>query len=67
MLGRFRDLTGLDATGADLHTLNAALRALYADGLQIGVKAPRRSIICMRDIIAELRPFATDFASFSHD
>jgi hypothetical protein len=43
------------------------LRTLNTDGLQIWVKAAAGAIIRMRNIITELRAFAADFASFSHD
>ena len=45
--GRFRDFARLDATGANLHSLHAALRTLNADGLQIRIKATRRAIVCV--------------------
>jgi hypothetical protein len=66
-LSRFSDFARLDATGANLHALNAALRTLHADGLQVGIKATRRAVIRVGNIIAELRAFAANFASFSHD
>lgn len=66
-LRRFSDFARLDATGANFHPLNASLRSLDSDRLQVGIKAPARAVVCVRDIIAELRSFATDFASFSHD
>ena len=63
----FGNFAGLDAAGANFHTLSAALRELDAYGLQVGIKTARRAIISMRDIIAELRAFAANFTSFSHD
>ena len=39
------DFARLDATGANLHALNAALRALHANGLQVGIKATARAVI----------------------
>jgi len=66
-LGGFCYFSGLNATGANFHSLRAALGLLHANGLQVGVETPRRSIVCMRDIVSELRTFAADFASFSHD
>jgi len=66
LLSRFRYFAGLDATGANLLALDSALRTLDADGLQVGVKAAARAIVCVRDIVSELRAFAADFASFSH-
>jgi hypothetical protein len=65
-LRRFGDLAGLDARGADLHADVAALRALDADGLKVGVEAAARAVVRVRDVIPELRPLAADFASFSH-
>ena len=44
-LSRLRDLAALDADGADLHADVAALRALDADGLQIGVKAAAGAVV----------------------
>jgi hypothetical protein len=65
-LSRLGDFACLDTTGANLQALNAALRALHAYGLQVGIKATPRAIVRVRDIITELRAFAADFASFSH-
>jgi hypothetical protein len=67
VLSRFGDFARFDATGANLLALDAALGALNADGLQVGIKATARAIISVGNIIAELRPFAANFASFSHD
>jgi hypothetical protein len=67
LLRCFSDFTGLDATGANPHALDASLRTLHTDGLQVWIKATARAIVSMRDIVTELRPFAADFASFSHD
>jgi len=67
MSGGFCDFSGLNATGANFHSLRAALGLLHANGLQVGIKTPRRSIVCVRDIVSELRTFAANFASFSHD
>jgi hypothetical protein len=66
-LSRLSDFPGLDTGGANLLTLGTAARPLHPDGLQIGVEAPPRPIVSVRDIVAELRPFTADFASFSHD
>jgi hypothetical protein len=67
VLSRFSDFARLDATGANLHALRAPLRTLHADGLQIWIKAARCAVIRVGNIITELRAFAADFASFSHD
>ena len=64
--GGFSNLAGLDAVCANLHALRATLRQLDPNRLQIWIKPTRRSIICVRDIIAELRTFPADFATFSH-
>ena len=65
--GCLSDFTGLDTTGANLLALDASLGALHADRLQVGIKATPRAVVRVGNIIAELRPFAADFASFSHD
>jgi hypothetical protein len=64
--GRFRDFARLDATGANLLTLDAAFGALNADGLQVRIEATARAIVSVRNIIAELWPFAADFTTFCH-
>ena len=64
--GRLRDLARLDAGRADLHANRPALRALDAYGLKVWVEAAARAVVRVRDVVAELRPLAADFASFSH-
>jgi hypothetical protein len=63
----FRDLVAFDATGANPHTHVAALRALHANFLQVGVETSAGAIVRVGDVITELRAFAADFASFCHD
>jgi hypothetical protein len=65
-LSSFGYLAGLDTTRANLHAFNAALRSLDANRLQVGIKPATSAVVCMRNIVTELRRFATDFASFSH-
>jgi hypothetical protein len=65
--GRLCDFTGLDTTGANLNALGTALGPLNPYGLKVWIEAAARPIVSVRDIIAELRAFAADFASFSHD
>jgi hypothetical protein len=65
-LSRFGDLTGFDTTRADLHTLNTTLWSLDSNGLQIWIEPTPGTVVSMRNIVAELRRLATDFASFSH-
>jgi hypothetical protein len=67
VLSRFCDFARLDATGANLLALNAACGALHSNGLQVRIKATARAVVRVRNIIAELRAFAANFASFSHD
>lgn len=67
MLRGFCDFSSFDATGADLHALRAALGQLHSDRLQVWIKPTRRSIVGMRDIVAELGSFIADFATFGHD
>jgi len=66
-LGGFSDFAGLDTAGANLHSLSATLGLLHANGLQIRIESARRSVVCMRNVITELRAFAANFASFSHN
>ena len=58
---------GFDTTRANLHAMSATLWFLNADGLQVRIKSPRRSIVRVGYVIPELRTFAADFATFSHD
>jgi hypothetical protein len=66
-LSRFSDFARLDATGANLLALSAAFGPLHADRLQVGIKATARAVVRVGNIVAELRAFAANFASFSHD
>jgi hypothetical protein len=66
-LGCFRNLACFDTPCANLRALNAALRSLQANGLQIRVKPAAGAVIRVGNIITELRAFAANFASFSHD
>ena len=66
LLSSFGDFAGLDAGSANLHPAGATLRHLYADRLQIRIEPSRRAIVRVRDVIAELRSLAADFATFGH-
>jgi hypothetical protein len=66
-LSCFRHFVAFNATGADFHAHVAALRALHADLLQVGVETPAGAIVRVGDVVTELRAFAADFASFCHD
>ena len=54
-LGGLGDLAGLNAASTYLHAFGAALRKLDPDGLQVRIEATRGSIVCMRNVITELR------------
>ena len=64
--GGFRDLARLDASCTNFHPARATLRLLHANRLQVWIEASRRAIVRVRDIVAELRSFTADFATFSH-
>ena len=72
-LRRFRYLrdfgyfVAFDATGANSHAHDPALRALGADFLQVGIETAPGAIVRVRDVITELRAFAANFTSFCHD
>jgi hypothetical protein len=65
-LGGFCYFPGFDAGSANLHSAGSALWQLYSDRLKIRVESARCTIICVGDIITELRSFATDFTAFCH-
>jgi hypothetical protein len=66
-LSGFGYFPGFDTARANLHSLSPARWSLHANGLQIRIKTPRRSIVCVGNVIPKLRTFAADFATFSHD
>jgi hypothetical protein len=65
--GRLGDFASLDTTGANLHALGTASGPLNPNGLKVWIEAASCPVVRVRDVIAELRAFAADFASFSHD
>jgi hypothetical protein len=67
MLSGLRDFAGFNTAGTNFDPFGAAGGQLDANGLQIWIKPPRRSIVCVRNIVSELRAFSADFATFSHD
>lgn len=67
MLSGLGHFARLDTSGTNLGPFGAALGQLHANGLEIRVKTPRRSIVCVRDIVSKLRTFSADFATFCHD
>ena len=66
-LGGLGNLAGLNAASAYLHAFGAALRQLDPDGLQVRIETAWGSIVCMRNVIAELGRFSAYFAAFCHD
>jgi hypothetical protein len=54
-LGCFCDFAGFNAGGADFHAARATLRQGHANRLQVGVEPSRRTVVCVRDVIAKLR------------
>ena len=65
-LSGFKNLAAFDTTGANTLAGIAASWQLNPNRLQIGVKAAARAVVRVRDIVAELRAFATGFTAFSH-
>ena len=62
----FSNLAAFDTPGANLHSLSATMRHCDSDGLKVWIKAARRAVIGVGNIIAELRAFATNLATFGH-
>jgi hypothetical protein len=61
----FDDFAGLDAAGADAHTLAYTVH-LGLDGLQIDVPAAPSGVVGVRDVVTELRAFAAKIAFCCH-
>ena len=66
-LSCFDNLTGLDASGADLHSSIAAGRQLDADRLKIRIKPSAGLVVCMGYIISKLRAFPANVTAFCHN
>jgi hypothetical protein len=62
----FDDFAGLDATGANAHTLAYAVH-LGLDGLEVDVPAAPGGVMGVGDVIAELRAFAAEITFSCHD
>jgi hypothetical protein len=62
----FDDFAGLDAAGADADALAAAV-GLGFDGLEVYVPAATGGVVCVRDVVAELRAFAAEITFVCHD
>jgi hypothetical protein len=60
------DFSALDATGANANALVAALK-LRLHGTEIDAPTATGDVMCVRNVIAELRTFATNAANLSHD
>src|SRR5690606_4658182 len=61
-----RDLSGLDAGGADPHAPRVAAAGGDANRLDVGVPAAVGLLLRPRHVVAEARPLATDVAHASH-
>ena len=60
------DLATLDAAGADADALGGAIHeGLHS--LQIHVPTAPRNVVCVRDVVTELRAFAANIAYLCHD
>jgi hypothetical protein len=62
----FDDFAGLDAAGADTHTLASAVD-FGLDRLQVHVPAATSGVVGVRDVVAELRAFAAKITFVCHD
>ena len=62
----FDDFAGLDAAGADANALTCAIN-LRLDGLQVDVPATPGRVVCVGDVITELRAFAAEITFSCHD
>lgn len=62
----FDDLAGFDAAGADAHAFAAAFD-LGLDRLEVWVPTAASGVVCVGDIVAELRAFAAELAFLCHD
>jgi hypothetical protein len=64
----FNDFASLDAAGADSHPLG--VRGAFHFGLhrtQVHIPATAGDVVCVRDVVSELRTFAANLAFLSHD
>jgi hypothetical protein len=63
--GGFEHFSGFETASTDLHATNSTAHQ-SANALKIGFETTLCTVIGMRNAIAELRAFATDFTTFSH-
>lgn len=63
--GRFYDLAGLEAGGADADALVRAVHA-GAHRTQVHVPAAAAHVVSVADLISKLRAFAADVANLCH-
>jgi hypothetical protein len=66
ILRSLHDFARFQATGANFDPFPGAIDQ-GTNGLQIRIKAAARFIICVGNIIAELRAFAAEFTTISHN
>jgi hypothetical protein len=62
----FDNFSGFYAAGANLLAAVAACRQLYANRLKIRVEAAPGLVVCVGNVVSELRSFSADIASFCH-
>jgi hypothetical protein len=65
-LRSFDNFPGFQAAGADFDPFARAVDQ-RAHRLQIGIKAAARAVVCVGNVIAELRAFPADFTTMSHN
>lgn len=64
-LGRFDNLAGLKAGGADADALISAIDA-GAHRTQVDVPAPAAHVVSVANFVSKLRAFAADIANLCH-
>jgi hypothetical protein len=62
----FDDFAGLDAAGADAHSLTHAVH-LRLHSLQVDIPTAAGGVMSVRDVIAELRASAAEITFSCHD
>jgi hypothetical protein len=65
--GGFGNFAALNTTGAHPYFARATLWKLDTNQLKIRIESARCPIVCMRNVIAELRALPANLTSFSHD
>jgi len=66
ILGSFLHFATLYAGGTDFYSACSSPGELHADRLQVRVETTWSPVVCVGDIISELRSLPADFAAFGH-